>query len=392
MTLTNTTIRNDYNGDGSQVVFPVDFVFWDDDDLRLVLLDANGNEMTWTRGTQYTVAGGGGGLGSVTVNTSPTDYTPQVGERLTIISNLENVQNTSLPLGGEFPSTTVERELDQTVRRIQQVDESIGRTITLPVTSQGVSAELPGAIANAVLGWSADGSALENKTPNDGTVLPALLGSLTTAEITQLLNINATTISAAQWGYLGAMTAQPLEAFTEADGRTPVGAWLPFGGQNLAGNWLFANGQNVSRSQWPDLFARYGTIYGAGDGSTSFGLPDLRGRVIAGLDGMGGFPGGNRLAAVLNSTVLGATGGNQVHALTQAQLAPHGHNVNFTRFDPQPPSVSNNPAVGDWTVESSDNPPNTTDTSVTGNGQPHLNVQPTMVGNIVIFAGQEVPQ
>lgn len=211
MTLTNTTVRADYDGDGSQTVFPVNFVFWDKDDLRVVLRGTDGTETIWTRATQYSVTGGDGSEGSITVSTSPTDFTPQIGEKLTILSNVPNVQNTSLPLGGEFPSSTVERELDQTVRRIQQLGETIDRTVTLPLTSAGVSTQLPGAVANTLLGWNADGSALENKAPNDGTVLPALLGSLTTAEITQLLNIDTTTISAAQWGYLGAMTAQPLE-------------------------------------------------------------------------------------------------------------------------------------------------------------------------------------
>lgn len=377
-----------YVGNGVTTSFAYTFRILAAAHLRVTTVDGAGVESVLTLGADYSVTDVGNAAGGSVILTAPLAN----GLQLVITRNVPRTQETDLENQGAFLAEVIETALDKAIMLIQQGNEVDARTVTLPITSEGVSASLPGVAANTLIGWNADGSALENKIPNDGTVLPALLGSLTTAEITQLLNINATTISAVQWGFLGAMTAQPIETFTEADGRTPVGAWVPFGGQNLSSNWLFANGQNVLRAQWPDLFARYGTVYGVGDGSTSFGLPDLRGRVIAGLDGMGGLPGGNRLAAVLNSTVLGATGGNQVHALTQAQLAGHGHNVNFTRFDPRAPSVSNNPASGEWTVASLDTPPNTTDTSVTGDGQPHLNVQPTMVGNIVIFAGQEVPQ
>lgn len=94
------------------------------------------------------------------------------------------------------------------------------------------------------------------------------------------------------------------------------------------GDWKFANGQALSRSTFADLFGVLGTTFGAGDGSTTFNVMDLRGRVIAGQDDMGGAS-ANRLTGVtggIDGDVFGATGGQEAHALTQGELP----NVAFT--------------------------------------------------------------
>lgn len=62
----------------------------------------------------------------------------------------------------------------------------------------------------------------------------------------------------------------------------PSGTILPFGGASVPGNFLLCDGSNVSRTTYARLFAIIGTAYGAGDGSTTFGLPDLQDRVPLG--------------------------------------------------------------------------------------------------------------
>lgn len=107
------------------------------------------------------------------------------------------------------------------------------------------------------------------------------------------------------------------------------GAVLPFAGANAPTGWLMCDGSAVSRTTFAELFASIGTTYGTGDGSTTFNLPDLRGRVAAGKDNMGGTP-ANRLTAAgagITGTSLGATGGNQTHTLTTAQMPAHNHAV-----------------------------------------------------------------
>src|SRR2546421_10755651 len=63
-------------------------------------------------------------------------------------------------------------------------------------------------------------------------------------------------------------------------GSVPPGTITAFGGDTPPPGWLPADGSEVSRTQYAALFAAIGTTYGAGNGSTTFNLPDLRGRVL----------------------------------------------------------------------------------------------------------------
>lgn len=65
---------------------------------------------------------------------------------------------------------------------------------------------------------------------------------------------------------------------------TPVGVVECFARAAAPGGWLACNGAAVSRTTYADLFAAIGTTFGAGDGSTTFTLPDLRGEFVRGLD------------------------------------------------------------------------------------------------------------
>lgn len=78
-------------------------------------------------------------------------------------------------------------------------------------------------------------------------------------------------------------------ATSVANALVPVGTILPYGGASSPNSsWLLCYGQAVSRSTYSSLYAILGDVYGVGDGSTTFNLPDLRGRVPVGNDAMGG--------------------------------------------------------------------------------------------------------
>ena len=63
----------------------------------------------------------------------------------------------------------------------------------------------------------------------------------------------------------------------------PVGCVIPFAGAAAPTGWLLCQGQAVSRTTYAQLFSVIGTTYGSGDGSTTFNLPDMRGRVAVGF-------------------------------------------------------------------------------------------------------------
>lgn len=96
----------------------------------------------------------------------------------------------------------------------------------------------------------------------------------------------------------------------------PVGTILDYGGASIPSKYLLCAGQAVSRATYADLFTAIGTTWGVGDGSTTFNLPDLRGRVTAGKDDMNGSD-ANRLnndGLGADADVLGAVGGFQVES------------------------------------------------------------------------------
>jgi microcystin-dependent protein len=161
-------------------------------------------------------------------------------------------------------------------------------------------------------------------------------------------------------------------------------------------------GQTVLVADYPDLFARLGTTYG-GNGTTTFGIPDRRGRVLAGKDNMGGTS-ANRLtnqAGGLNGDVLGAAGGSETHVLTEGQLAAHDHEIAIAEggahshtFDrgnsgtgtPSTAAVGNGSEFTNGTTSTASAHTHTGDIADAGSNQPHNNVQPTIIGVVCIIA------
>jgi len=159
---------------------------------------------------------------------------------------------------------------------------------------------------------------------------------------------------------------------------TPSGSIMPYAGPSAPSGWLLSYGQAISRSTYSALFSAVGTTYGVGDGSTTFNVPDLRGRVVAGQDDMGGVS-ANRLtnqSGGLNGDTLGAAGGSETHTLTIAEMPAHVHNID--------PLNATGPRVGGGSGNVYDVGPNTKDTESTGGDGAHNNVQPTITLNYII--------
>jgi len=124
-----------------------------------------------------------------------------------------------------------------------------------------------------------------------------------------------------------------LRGFYALPYAIPVGGLLPYVGAS-APNSSFALpfGQAISRTTYATLFALVGTTFGGGDGSTTFNLPDLRGRAVFGLDNMGGSAASRITVAGGNydGTSLGNTGGAQNHTLTTGEVPTGIVTLNFS--------------------------------------------------------------
>lgn len=118
----------------------------------------------------------------------------------------------------------------------------------------------------------------------------------------------------------------------------PSGVIMPFAGSAAPSGYLLCAGQAVSRTTFAALFTALGTTYGTGDGSTTFNLPDLRGRTPFGIDNMNGTA-ANRVTSVgsgVSGTTRGAAGGAETVTLTAAQMPSHNHSDNETGYSDSP--------------------------------------------------------
>jgi len=174
----------------------------------------------------------------------------------------------------------------------------------------------------------------------------------------------------------------------------PIGACIDFFGTTAPNSsFVLPYGQAISRTTYSALFTMFSTTYGVGDGSTTFNVPDCRGRVIAGKDDMGGSAASRITSSVFTpgGTTLGAVGGAETHTLTTAQLASHTHSNSLsdpghshTEWRSNGGSASGGGGVGGVEVSTSTGS-STTGITITnasaGSGDAHNNVQPTIIAN-----------
>lgn len=119
MTVATTTAAASYLGDGSTTAFAVPFEFFDAAELVVALISATGTVTTQTLGTAYTVSGGAGNIGTVTMTTAPAS-----GTTLHIRRSTARTQTTALAVAGAFPTAAIETRLDRIALQLQELDRA----------------------------------------------------------------------------------------------------------------------------------------------------------------------------------------------------------------------------------------------------------------------------
>ena len=194
-----------------------------------------------------------------------------------------------------------------------------------------------------------------------------------------------------------------LQCFFGNPYNVPIGAGMDYWGSTAPNSsFTFSDGSAISRTTYSTLFSLLGTTYGAGDGSTTFNLPDKRGRVSAGADASAGRLTGQSM----NFLTRGGTGGAETHTIFQGNLP----SVNFavsngslsvsstvsdivrSQFGVTSSTSSTGGALGQLSSSSGIQTGTITSTGTVsgqtaasgGSGTPLVTVQPTILCNYII--------
>ena len=137
----------------------------------------------------------------------------------------------------------------------------------------------------------------------------------------------------------------------------PTGSIIMYGTNVAPSNWLLCDGSAVSRTTYATLFAVIGTIFGEGDGSTTFNLPDIRDRFVVGAG---------------STYENGNMGGEATHVLTIDEMPAHTHTVNISSASRE---IGGENAAWTGTV---------TNTGSAGGDEPHNNLPPYVALSFII--------
>jgi hypothetical protein len=158
MTISSTTVRNSYSGDGTTDTFTYNFKIFQDSDIQVIIRSANGTETIKTITTHYTVTDAGVSAGGTVVFTAGN--IPTATETVVLRRNIPQTQAIDYIANDPFPAESHEEGLDRATMAIQQIQEEVTRSLKLSKTNTMTSTEFTvGAAdrANKILAFDAAG-------------------------------------------------------------------------------------------------------------------------------------------------------------------------------------------------------------------------------------------
>jgi microcystin-dependent protein len=397
MTISTTASRISYTGNGSTDEFSFPYPVLATTDLVVIeTIIATGVETVQVITTDYTVAlVGGGATATVTAVTAPASTVTW-----TIYRDPAQTQGTDFTDNDPLPAASIEDALDRLTMIEQRSRSLVDRSLKQPEGDAADIDYLPSKVdrASKYLVFDADGDpTVSTGTGTVSSVSTAMIedDAVTLAKMAGGTDGNLITYDAAgNPAYVATGTAAqvltsngagaaPTFQTQAAVAQVPTGAVLDYAGTSAPTGYLFCYGQDISRTTYADLFSAVSTTYGVGDGSTTFGLPDLRGRVVAGKDDMGGAS-ANRLTDLsggLNGDTLGDSGGAEAHTLLSSEsgLPAHTHAYNDEQV-----AATNDSSSGSTFGAGSDTARVTSANSTADASAAHNNVQPTFILNKII--------
>lgn len=202
-----------------------------------------------------------------------------------------------------------------------------GSTAYTVTTAQGLGGSLSAGFMVSFVAHTTNGEAPELNVDSSG-LLP--LRGLTGVDLPAGVLIEGTPYTAV----LNAdMDEWMLHGYRLEPSTVPLGGMIPYVGTSAPNSsFVLPYGQAISRTTYAGLFALCGTTFGVGDESTTFNIPDIRGRAIFGLDNMGGAAASRITSGVsgIDGASRGAAGGAQAVTLARANLPNDNVSVNIT--------------------------------------------------------------
>jgi len=184
-------------------------------------------------------------------------------------------------------------------------------------------------------------------------------------------------ITGTQGIFTSTVTAYAVVVSSRVQDKTgylaPVGAMSMFAGSVAPTGWLICDGSAISRTTYADLFSVIETAYGVGDGSTTFNIPDIKGKTVVGYDN-----------TQTEFNALGKTGGEKTHLLTDGESGLPAHNHNLAPTAAQYYPAVDAAAGGIIPRAQGGEVLNTQNNTARNASSAHNNLQPYIVCNYII--------